>query len=504
MSETWLTRRQLWELTGWSARTIDRKADAGELKWRCGEKRLRNGKLVREFALSSLPAEAQARLITKQLEPCSFPSDVIAAPRANEIRIAVTPEQQEEAYRRLEAINPIMEFRRTLELRRGANGRRPVLHLPTGRELRSFPEVVLFCAYRHGVSERTIWRWYTNYLKRGYDGLVDPPRRDKNKSRYFIANPAAAIVVQHKYFAERLSIRLSHEALCREAKERGWRYPSYETVRNYLRLLPEPVITLARQGRKAFNETCTPFRSRDYESLCVNEYWVADHRRQDVLVSNDIFDKRDGAAVRLQLTMIQDARSRMALGWAWSINASSESIASALRMAMSRHGVPEMLYFDNGSDFKRVGRMLELAAPVLGLLDKLNIAIQHCLPYNAQAKPVEALFSTMSKRFDPLWGDAYAGRDAKLRSESCRAAELEHKKFLAGKAPRSPLPAASEFVRAANYWIENEYNARHRHTGQGMNGRTPAEVFDELHAAPGGASSAAHCGRDRGTVLGAD
>jgi hypothetical protein len=45
-----------------------------------------------------------------------------------------------------------------------------------------------------------------------------------------------------------------------------------------------------------------------------------------------------------------------------------------------------------------------------------------------------------------------------------------------GKA--SDLMPASYFIKLAETWIEQCYNAEHHHSGRGMNGQTPNEVFD--------------------------
>jgi hypothetical protein len=46
-----------------------------------------------------------------------------------------------------------------------------------------------------------------------------------------------------------------------------------------------------------------------------------------------------------------------------------------------------------------------------------------------------------------------------------------------GAVDQSPLPLASEFVQVAAHWIAT-YNAQHKHSGRGMDGRTPDEIFD--------------------------
>jgi hypothetical protein len=67
---------------------------------------------------------------------------------------------------------------------------------------------------------------------------------------------------------------------------------------------------------------------------------------------------------------------------------------------------------------------------------------------------VESFFAIMSKQFDPIWGEAYAGRDAKQRSEQCAEALHKHEMFLAGKYPNRRCQLASEFIAVADKWLE--------------------------------------------------
>ena len=48
----------------------------------------------------------------------------------------------------------------------------------------------------------------------------------------------------------------------------------------------------------------------------------------------------------------------------------------------------------------------------------------------------------------------------------------------AGEVEGSPLPSASVYIAAFRAWVEQEYNQA-PHSGKGMEGRSPNEVFDE-------------------------
>jgi transposase InsO family protein len=92
--------------------------------------------------------------------------------------------------------------------------------------------------------------------------------------------------------------------------------------------------------------------------------WNADHHQFDVMVSHE------GRTCRPWLTAFQDVRSRKILGWHISADGgNTDTILSAMVLAMDAAGVPEETYFDWGKDFasKAVGgvaRKLRMAGEI--------------------------------------------------------------------------------------------------------------------------------------------
>jgi len=172
-----------------------------------------------------------------------------------------------------------------------------------------------------------------------------------------------------------------------------------------------------------------------------------------------------------------DMRSRKIVGTAWSANPSSHTISSALRVAIENFGIPQTLVIDNGKDYEKIGR-IDFSPECSGVLVRLGILPHYCLPRHPQSKLIESWFGTVRKRFDCLW-PSYCGSSPTDRPEPCTDALKEHQAFLKGKRKSSPLLLASEFIATARQWIE-EYNSQHPHSGRGMSGRTPDEVFAEL------------------------
>ena len=487
-AELWINREAVRSATGWSDRTVRWKVQRGVLRSRDAADRQNATSGAREYALSSLPIDAQLKLLDQPLlagAACAPPALRSNSSQSNlfsnlpevaeAARSCFSPKQNAQAVKRLEAIAPLLDFS-------GRTKRsRPTFRTVGGIAVRSINSLASYLADQHQVSLRTLWNWYAQYRRLGYAGLVDRVRSDKGKSRFFKSHPAVRAYVESKYLGERLSIRLVYQALLRDLRTLDptcTRPPSYSAVRTYLQQLPKPLVILSREGKRQFQERCEPYLLTDFESLRPNQIWVSDHGQHDVWVRNDQFPGVSAnAAVRPWLTAVIDMRSRKIVGTAWSANPNSHTISSALRVAIENFGIPQTLVIDNGKDYEKIGR-IDFSPECSGVLVRLGIQPHYCLPRHPQSKLIESWFGTVRKRFDCLW-PSYCGSNPTNRPEQCTEALKEHQAFLKGKRKSSPLPLASEFIATARQWIE-EYNSQHPHSGRGMQGRTPDEVFNEL------------------------
>ena len=275
-------------------------------------------------------------------------------------------------------------------------------------------------------------------------------------------------------------MRLVHEAICRERPglSRGEQPPDYETVRAFLNSLPRPLVTLAHEGPEKYHSKHSPFMQRGPQP--VMDWWIADHRVHDVLKRNTLFAHlKDGQAFRLWLTAIYDWGSHKIVGYCFAPTPSFDTINSALRMALSQYGFPERFYWDNGKDFKKVRENLKemrLTGRAEYLLQHQNVefGVTSALPKHPRSKPIEAYFTRIARRFDPIWRPAYLGNRPENCPADCRQAQKQHEEYLRGKRDKSPLPTDAEFILAAVQWIE-EYNGTRL---DALDGQTPNEVFD--------------------------
>src|SRR6266699_468481 len=475
-------------LFGLSERRITQLAASGKITAVPSASTVGNGVAPREYLLSSFPADIQAKFAREQqssaaITPFAGPTlplfaSAIVSEQAQP-RVAIPEDLEDQARAQLDAIRPLLDFRER------TNGKRPTLRLSGGKTVSTLEELAEYIAAQQkpSVCSRTLFRWLEKFDSGGYPALPRKPRSDKDKSRFFEEHPAAALFLQNKFLKEGLSREMAWEALCHDWKKIGekGRMPSYPTARRLLKRLPEPLKVLSRDGKETHERLCSPFIQRS--KVPVMDWWVSDHREFDVLVRNTIFaepEKKRDQAYRLWLTALYDWGSRKIVGFCIAPTPSSRTINSAIRMAALSHGFPANFYWDNGEDYKKVRRDLELITLSEGaqaLLEHNRIGVTSAIAKRPRSKPIESWFARWSKRFDVLWRPAYVGNAPGNRPESADESQKQHAKYLAGKRGESPLPTDAEFILATVQWIE-EYNETRL---EALDHRTPNEVMEEAH-----------------------
>lgn len=482
MADTWLSIEQVRAATGWTERHVHRTARKRNWTFRLSESAGRNGKRPFEYALAALPAHAQAKL---QGQIMAAPAHSLekslplfdAAPAE---RVAIPEKLLPQAEERYRAIEPLLNFR---------EGRKASIRLADGRTITRLNDLAEYIAaqQRPAISSRTLFRWLERWDEalaagaNGYNALVRSQRSDAKGAGSKCLSAAAEAYLQKKYLDRdegELSMFMAWEALARdwktELREEG-EPPSYATARKYLSKLPFGAVVLARRGPEALQSLGTPFVLRS--KVPPMQTWVSDHRVHDVAVRNRMFVTRReelDAEYRVWLTAIFDQGSQAIVGYCFSPQPNWRTIHSAIRMAAMEYGFPREFYWDNGEDFKKAKRQLERIEPTKEALG-FNFRVTSALPKHPRSKPIEAFFTRFSKRFDPMWGDAYLGNSPKNRREHARIAEYQHKRFLGGKASSSALPADVQFIAAGIQWIDEYNNSKLKQLG----GRTPLEVLEE-------------------------
>jgi putative transposase len=211
-----------------------------------------------------------------------------------------------------------------------------------------------------GVPKRTAQRWLMSYRRGGLAGLAPHARADRGTRQ--MPEELVAIIEGLALGRPAPSVAHVHRQVSTIALSRGWRVPSYATVRSIVLGIDPGLMTRAHEG---------PERYRDryelvyrHEAGQANGIWQADHTELDLVVLDD-----NGQSARPWLTVIIDDFSRSVCGYTVNLTAPSAlQTALALRQAIWRKtdltwpvcGIPDVLYSDHGSDF--VSRHLEQVA----------------------------------------------------------------------------------------------------------------------------------------------
>lgn len=327
-----------------------------------------------------------------------------------------------------------------------------------------------------GISLVTLYRWMEQYQKGGATALVpdkpNDPLAPNMGCRSFeprALNHGVGLYVALAKTGCRPKIAKIWRDLQAEAKAQGWRLGSRAT---FYRIIEERFTESERtflvEGEKAWKGKHMPKARRDYNSLLPNQFWVGDHYEFPVFVNHG------GKAVKPWLTSWQDMRSRKSVGWAISVKPNSESIALALRHGIMGHGIPANVYIDNGKDYlsKRLNAGLDgrrdYSREMSGIFANLGVEVTNSIPYHAWSKPIERTHRTITDQF-ARYLPGWCGQRPTERPQG-----FNEKKLL----EEGKLLTMDEFIRQFTAFWEMYNNQQH--SGQGMNGRTPAQVWADL------------------------
>ncbi|MDE5936762.1 MAG: Mu transposase C-terminal domain-containing protein, partial [Ruminococcus sp.] len=207
--------------------------------------------------------------------------------------------------------------------------------------------------------------------------------------------------------------------------------------------------TLMRDGKKTFDDRCSPYIIRLYDKLEANDCWIADNHTLDI-ISLDGETKH-----RLYLTAFLDAKSGVLTGWNITDSPDSQSTILALRHGIMRFGVPKAIYVDNGREFltydfggkgHRKRKSHDSKSEPTTILERLGIEMHNAIVRNAKAKPIERTFYTVKNQFSRLW-DGF-----------CGGTIIERKESLKRIIKNGQLPCDYDVRRVLSAWIDNEYN----------------------------------------------
>jgi putative transposase len=325
------------------------------------------------------------------------------------------------------------------------------------------------------LSRSTLYAWSKALREKGPVGLINQYGKAKKKADW----PEEAKAYLEGLYLDRppLEMSLCIEFLRGEAKNREWKLPSEATMRRHLLKIPQQEKDYHRKGPTYWRQHWVETVLRKYSSIEPGQIFVGDHVKLDFFARTP-----SGKLIRPWLTVWEDMRSRLIVGWCLTESPSTDSIKEALLNAVKDFTVPGCIHIDNGRDFAsaeisgdakgrnrwRGGKAIEYA----GLADFLDYIVSFALIKNAKSKIVERFFGTFHKDFDCTF-PTYVGRDNLFRPEGVD--DIIKK--------GDEVPEWSTLHPLISDAMNHYNNSPHR--GDGMDGSTPMQVWNayyETHA----------------------
>lgn len=346
-------------------------------------------------------------------------------------------------------------------------------------------------AAKLGISQRTLYRYAKEYLEasawalklhkedgNNYDFFKVLALCRKPKERHTFPSLTGEVrayienVWFDKHFAANAgTVEMLYSKLEEVAEERGWEYPSYQTVSRYINYLMEEgraknAHFLAAKGSREYKNKVMVKGSRDTKSLPVMGLVQGDEHTFDCWVA---YTHPNGkvTAIKPRLVAWIDTRSRTILGDVMCRDANSQILKqSMLKMIYSTPGgVPQWLLIDNGKDYtaetmtgrKRSERKDELSfdSETKGFYKSIGIQDDmRSIPYQPWSKAqIERFFGTVCSTFTK-WMYSYTG----TLTGSKTAGKI--KKDIPKMLERGELLTIEEFYEIWTKWKNEVYHMK--------------------------------------------
>ncbi len=365
---------------------------------------------------------------------------------------------------------------------------------------------------RFRISARSLQQWRADASELGADGTVRGvealiPRYRSRAALTSQTDTRSPDAIEWFYAIFRagnqLSAKQCHAATLRKAAEHGWQWPdSYRATTRWLKEHDDRAITcMHRDGTSAYSHRYMPHLQTDWDAIAPGEMYVCDHTLCDFWA---VYRKRQ---IRPCLTAIQDMRSRIIVGWHLGPSPHQDAIAMALRTAFGNWAIPTKMRIDNGKDFtskylagltkadvrqlrrefggrwKDIVRRKQDAAIAddprwLGLMPELGVELIYAIPYAAWSKgTIERWFGTFHGGCGKTFA-TYCGRSPQHKPECLKAIRAGRGRPAVGGlscVDTSDVPTLDDAARRIGDYIDTYH--RTPHTGDGMRGRTPLQVW---------------------------
>lgn len=215
--------------------------------------------------------------------------------------------------------------------------------------------------------------WLMDYRKGGLDALKPARRSDTGQPRKIGKNLADQITALAGEMEEATVSYLYRQLSLQQIINPPW--------------LSESALRRFVKARDLLSTKTDPIPRKKYEKEHVNQLWIADFMYGPQVSEG----RRKRTAI---LCDCIDDHSRVIVGARWSFSENTVALELMLKTAISRFGVPKVLYVDNGSAFSTLHLQVACA--------RLGIVLIHSKPYDSPSRgKVERFHRTVRLRFLP-------------------------------------------------------------------------------------------------------
>ncbi|QEJ94142.1 DDE-type integrase/transposase/recombinase [Treponema phagedenis] len=337
-------------------------------------------------------------------------------------------------------------------------------------------------AYGKHLSERTFYRWLSEFTQSGISGIT--PLYSSGNSR---GGSGASLtdeekdVLKHFYLdINRRSINHCFLALKANLPDTT---ATYQVCYRYLKSLPPAQVDRYRKGETFFEARHLPYIERNKPLYKSMEHVQGDHHILDRVV------KYKGKLVRPWVSTFIDMRSGAVLGWCVNTNPSSQTILAAYYMMIVRFGIPLVVHVDNGKDYK--GKVIKGQSARMKVFDAAGVereeevlitgAIVTCgskliyaTPFHGQSKGVQERFYGVLEEYYSKNTGNYIGSNTSARVDEQRL----FWRAINGKAKRDDVSEWADVVNEFVHWV-HWYNTEWVSNAKGRKGLTPEQAFLE-------------------------
>lgn len=314
------------------------------------------------------------------------------------------------------------------------------------------------------VSVRSLFAWHTAHASGGWHGLLPAPKAPagtlttldddvQQVLRRYASSAGSARNLTHVAQAVNLDMGRAFD---------DWR-SLYDRARRALAKVDKVSLIKARHTG-AERAAKLPFKRRDASVFSPMDIVVCDGHTFKAKVRHP----DHGQPFAPEVTAVMDVVTRLVVGWSVSLSESTIAVGDAMRHTVAQHGVPALVYTDNGSG----ERAKYFDCPVTGLFERLGCDHRTGLPRHPQGHGViERAWKTHMIRAARQFA-TYQGGDAddgKLRDvglELAREQRAVARAATSGEVVRlsAKCPSWTQFLDAVERAFR-EYNALHRHRG---------------------------------------